>query len=357
MAGLLRIGAFAALLANTGCSGGDVADLPTLCSTTDIEQSLTAQLSATTTDTDFSLLLSRSDGREYVFERGESHANSQYESASTSKWVSAVVILHLVQQGYLSLDDHPQDHITDWPITDSSNSLYGITLRELLSFTSGLEVEPDCLNLKLANFSNCVNSIATSNMNKGVAHGSRFYYASTHLQVAGQMAIIAAGKNNWGEVFAEFQSETGLFAHAAYDLPSASNPRLAGGMHWQGDEYLAFIQVFAAGNLLNKTLMDEILKDQLSGKTIQYSPVTSSLNEEWHYGFGLWHECESATFNCSAGQRLSSPGAYGAYPFWDRQYEYSGILARQGALGTYPKGIDLLRSVQADIERWAKCSH
>lgn len=355
MSKLLRVGGMTVLLVIGACSGGDVTDLPSLCSTADIEQNLTTQLASASTDTDFSLLLSRSDGRQYVFERGDSHAETEYESASTSKWVSTVVILRLVQEGVLKLDDHPQDYITDWPITDTSNSLYGITLRELLSFTSGLEIEPDCLNFANGNFSNCVKTIATRNMDEGVEHGSRFYYAGTHLQVAGQMAIRATDKNSWGEVFAAFQTETGLFASAAYDLPSNTNPRLAGGMHWRGDEYLAFLQAFAAGDLLNNTLMLEMLGDQLVGKNIENSPVATSLHEDWHYGFGVWHECQASVFNCTAGQRVSSPGAYGAYPFWDQQYNYVGILARQGQIGSYPQGIALERAVHSKIESWAKC--
>lgn len=355
MAELLRRYALASMLAMGGCSGGDVTDLPSLCSTTELEQALTTQLNTYVTDTDFSLLLTRSDGRDYEFERGDSHVDTLYESASTSKWVTAVVILRLVQQGSLSLEDHPQDHIDNWPITDSSDPLYGITLRELLSFTSGLESEPACLNLAQGNFSTCVNNIASTNAGKTVTHGSRFYYASTHLQVAGEMAVKATSKNNWGEVFAAFKTETGLFTQGIYDLPSSANPRLAGGMHWRGDEYQAFLQAFAAGTLLNQTLMDEMLKDQISGKTIQYSPVQETLQEDWHYGFGMWHECAAKSFNCTAGQRISSPGAYGAYPFWDREYGYVGILARQGKLGTYPQGINLLRDVQANIQRWANC--
>jgi hypothetical protein len=38
-----------------------------------------------------------------------SSPSTLYESASTSKLITAVVILSLVDEGVLSLDDHPQD--------------------------------------------------------------------------------------------------------------------------------------------------------------------------------------------------------------------------------------------------------
>ena len=86
-----------------------------------------------------------------------------------------------------------------------------------------------------------------------------------------------------------------------------------------------------------------------------YSPAVAGLGEDWHYGFGLWHECQSATYNCAAGSRISSPGAYGAYPFWDRSKGYFGIVARQGTLGTFPNGVAIERAVRPKAEEWAAC--
>lgn len=325
-----------------------------MCDLVSIENTLHDKLSTAPASVDFSLLLNRSDGREFIFERGASTVNTEYESASTSKWVSAVIILRLVEKGFLKLTDKPQTWISDWPIAES-DPLYNMTLQDLLSFTSGLQVEPPCLNAKTANFSSCVQSIANANTGKTIVPGSAFYYASTHLQVAGLMAIKAAGKTDWQALFSDFQTETGLFTLAEYDLPSLNNPRLAGGMHWTGREYLDFLKAFKAGQLLNAQYMDLMLTDYTATAQINYSPVTESLNEEWHYGFGLWHECQSTQFNCVAGTRMSSPGAYGAYPFWDKTADYVGMLARQGTLGSYPEGIALVRTVQRDIERWADC--
>lgn len=324
------------------------------CDLVSIENTLRDKLSTESSSVDFSLLLNRSDGREFIFERGAATADTEYESASTSKWVSALLILRLVEKGFLKLSDKPQTWIPGWPVV-ASDPLYNITLQDLLSFTSGLQVEPTCLNLKAADFSSCVQSIANANAGNTIVPGSAFYYASTHLQVAGLMAVKAAGKSDWQALFSDFQTETGLFPTARYDLPSLNNPRLAGGMHWTGREYLDFLKAFKAGQLLNAQHMALMLTDYTAAAQISYSPVKESLNEEWHYGFGIWHECQNTQFNCVAGARISSPGAYGAYPFWDKTADYVGILARQGTLGSYPEGIALVRAVQSDIERWARC--
>ena len=347
---------FVACVVAAGCGGGSGTP-PTsgpACSTTQLEADMDAVLAQTASEVDFSFSLERQDGRRYNFSRGVSTLQTSYESASTSKLVSAVIILRLVEQGYLSLTDRPQDRISSWPI-GSGDSLYSMTLAQLLSFTSGFTVEPLCLNSGISDFETCVTNIATANAGNGITPGQEFYYASTHLQVAGLMAIKARGVASWQDVFAEFQTQTGLFPTAAYDLPSASNPRLAGGMHWSGEEYMAFLKALRNGALLNAASMSELLADHTASATIVYSPTVAGLGEDWHYGFGLWQECQSATYNCTAGSRVSSPGAYGAYPFWDRSKDYFGIVARQGALGTFTNGVAIERAVRPKAEEWAAC--
>lgn len=324
------------------------------CSVTQLEQQMNAELTSTTSSADFSFAVVRNDGRSYVFERGSSSTQTVYASASTSKIVAAVVIMRLVEQGYLALTDSVQAHVPSWPIPND-DALANITLNDLLSFTSGLDNEALCQNFPNADFEDCVITIANNNIGNGNIPSASFYYASSHLQVAGLMAIYATGSDNWQEVFAAFKSETGLFPSTEFDLPSSTNPRLAGGMHWTGEEYLAFLAALSGGNLLSESSMSILLSDHTANATIEFSPAQAGLGEDWHYGFGLWHECQSATFNCQVGTRISSPGAYGAYPFWDRDNDYYGIVARQGALGTYPEGVEIERSVRPLVESWSHC--
>ena len=42
---------------------------------------------------------------------------------------------------------------------------------------------------------------------------------------------------------------------------------------------------------------------------------------------------------------MLQPGAYGAYPFVDFDLDYFGIVARQGALRTFPEGSSLFRVI------------
>ena len=350
------------------------------------------------TDSAFTLLLQRADGHRFVHRsphgysytdrngqtvtQGPSTETTSYQSASTSKWVSATVILWLVDQGTTALTLGTTAHalVPGWPDD-------GVTLAHLLDFTSGYPTEPctpllasspvtacpltpsaqavSCLDKPGFDFQDCALAIAGVNPIR-TSPGSAFHYASTHLQVAGLLATVAAGKP-WSQLFADFQAQTGLFAHSAFDLPSASNPRLAGGMHWTGADYLEFLVALQANltpkgtALLSKGASgswERLLADERAGAAVVYSPVWGvgtppggGLGEDWSYGFGNWLECPTATtkggFNCGAAHRNSSPGAYGAYPFIDFDHRYAGLVARQsGTTGTYPEGIAIFRSVQ-----------
>jgi CubicO group peptidase (beta-lactamase class C family) len=235
-----------------------------------------------------------------------------------------------------------------------------MTLAQLLSFTSGLKIDLPCLEDASSGFAACVISVADANAGNSIAPGQEFFYASSHLQVAGLMAVEARAMS-WQAIVAEFKGQTGLFPTSIYDSPSSSNPSLAGGMHFTGQDYMDFLKALKGGLLLNATSMSQLLADHTASIPMGFSPIFSGigggagLGEDWHYGFGLWHECQSATFNCVAGARVSSPGALGSYPFWDRSKGYTGIVVRAGAFGTMVTGINIERSVRPIVEQWAAC--
>jgi CubicO group peptidase (beta-lactamase class C family) len=347
------------------CGGGGDTSAPAgvaACpAETQLEAAMTARLSQAESEVDFSFAVERKDGRRYNYNRGASTLQKAYESASTSKLVAAVVIMRLVEQGYLSLEDRPQKFIVAWPIV-ISDPMYGMTLRHLLSLTAGFTWDIPCLDSATADFEACVIEVANVNAFNGSTAGRQFFYTSADHQVAGLMAVKARGAS-WDQIFTEFKTQTGLFAGSAFDVPSTSNPLMGGGMHVTGADYMDFLKALKSGALLNATSMSELLTDHTASVKIAFSPILEGiqgdpgLGEDWHYGFGLWHECRSAVFNCVPATRVSSPGNFGSYPFWDRSKGYTGIVARQGAAGHVTTGIRIERSVRSEVEQWAACSN
>lgn len=303
-----------------------------------------------TSEPNFTLGLETASGYRFVHSHGDSTLNTRYESASTSKWVAASVLLDLVDRGVLSLDDSPADYLPFW-------EAQGVTLSQLLSFTSGFSKEALCFNLPNADFAECVQKAYDANVDIAPAPGSEFDYSSTHLQIAGLMAVRAANVDGFAELFSAWQRKTGLFPSGAFDLPSATNPRLAGGMHWTGAEYLGFLRALYDGKILQAGTRQAMLESQRGDAKVAGSPTLEALNQDWAYGYGNWLECPTAlgadTFDCGSGHRNSSPGAYGAYPFIDWDRRYFGILARQGELGTFRDGDSLFRVAAEEIARWA----
>lgn len=321
-----------------------------------LEAEMTSTLAAAATsgtitdDADYTLVLEAPDGRRFVAEHGTVTARTELESASTSKWISAVVILDLVDRGVLSLETRPHDLIPFWTETE-------VTLRDLLSFTSGFSDQPRCQNQPTADFEACVREVFEADRATAPAPGTVYQYSSAHLQIAGLMAIYATGASGWAEIFDAFKARTGLFPTSRYDLPSLTNPRLAGGMTWTAEEYDDFLRALYHGELLTEATRAAMYANQRGTATLRDSPAWSGMSEDWSYGLGNWLECRTATelgsYDCGPGERNSSAGAYGSYPFIDRDEGFFGILARQGMLGTGDDGTRLFRTIEVRAAAWA----
>jgi hypothetical protein len=123
-------------------------------------------------------------------------------------------------------------------------------------------------------------------------------------------------------------------------------------MHWTAVEYMEFLEAIYREEILSPSLISTMSSDQIAGATIVSSPADAA-GFDWHYGLGNWIECDGEPFDCVDVQRVSSPGAYGAYPFIDYAHGYFGIIARQGSLGTFVMGYSVYLSVADLLEQWA----
>ncbi len=308
-----------------------------------------------TTEPDFSYIMQRaSDNRTFNYSHGSSTLTTPYESASTSKLPTAVIILTLVDDGNLTLDSKPSDLIDFW--TGEST----VTLGHLLNFTSGFNGDPAVG--QYLNYTNCIHAYYNSTIGSQVTAGTEFNYSGSHLQIAGLMAIESVDKS-WAQIFSDFQNDTGLFPNSTYDLPYVTNPRLAAGMTWTTEDYQKFLVALynnenpKGGQLLTNGTWTQLFSNQRGDAVVSYSPMLSILGEDWAYGYGNWLECLNSSYNCGSMHRDSSPGAYGAYPFIDFDYNYFGIIGRQSpTIGHFKEGVDLFRTIQNNSNQWSQLS-
>jgi serine-type D-Ala-D-Ala carboxypeptidase/endopeptidase len=264
-----------------------------------------------------------------VFERmyGNFSADRRVAIASASKLVSGVTLFRLIDAGYLSLDS-TTGQLLGWTGTKGE-----ITLRHLLSFTSGLEPEHACTYQPNIPLAACVDEIAQRELM--APPGSRFDYGSTHLHVAGLMAQVAVG-SDWNAIFDEQLRGPLQLApeFAYYSAPRQGvgsrpmNPLLAGGMRASMNDYERVLHfVYDKGRwqgsqLLSPDIFDAQAIQPYPNATVGTSPGSSNIR----YGLTAWLECATPATGCAS---ISSPGLFGFTPWLDRSAGYYAILGME----------------------------
>ena len=248
--------------------------------------------------------------------------------ASASKLVSGLTIMRLIDQGFLTLDS------TTGAVLGWTGPQGAITLRQLLSFTSGLPPEAPCTLLPNFTLAECVDNIAA--MNLTAAPGTRFDYGSSHLHVAARMAEVVTGQG-WANVFAaQLKTPLGLGADMLYYTGprqgvGTSNPLIAGGLRATMNEYARVLQLeynrgtYQGNTLIGASLFTTQATEPYPTAEIGNSPF-QKIGIDYHYGLSAWLECPPPATNCAV---LSSPGAFGFTPWVDRDGGYYAILAME----------------------------
>jgi len=329
---IAKISLYVSLLLVAACSGGGDSDPPAPLPPTDRFASVdTAMLAAYSAQGISGMGLSVYDRNGVkVFERmyGSFSANQRVAIASASKMVSGVVLFSLINKGYLTLDS-TTEQVLGW-----SGANAAITLRQLLSFTSGLIPNNLCTSNATITLATCVDAIAQGAL--VAAPGARFDYGSTHLHVAARMAEVATG-NSWNAILAtELLQPLGLPTDIRYytypvQILGQINPLVAGGLRTTMNEYARVLQlVFDKGRWQGSALLPSALFDQQAiepypNAVIGNSPV-QAIGLNFHYGLTAWLECATPQTGCTS---VSSPGAFGFTPWVDRTANYYAILGME----------------------------
>lgn len=272
------------------------------------------------------------DQDEKIFEKniGNFNADQTVAVASASKWISGTVLLSLVGKNQIGFDDTAGD-ILGW----TKNST--VNLKQLLSFTSGMDNEHICLYAAIFTLEECVALISASDP-LGLP-ATRYDYGGTHLAVAGRMAEVATGKS-WKTIFnEELLIPLGLDLSINYyaqplNANGNQNPLIAGGLRISMNQYAKMLQlIYHKGlwkngdqpvQLIPADLFDEQAK--MPYPNVIIGNVPPSAPDGFRYGFSAWLECATPVEGC---QKISSPGAFGFTPWIDRETGYYAILGME----------------------------
>ena len=269
----------------------------------------------------------------FTYESESFNMHEVVQTQSTSKWPMAMMLTGLVADGTIrSLDSRPNEYISWWT-RDPEDPRSNVTLRNLLSFTSGFgSGDPGseggnrtCMDEPFGwTFEDCAKNIyLTTQIDKRIQDGYArpgevFAYNSNHLQLAGAMAVAAS------KLPIELLVEK-YFIHAygmnetRCAIPSRSNPQLAICLETTGYDYSKFLRAQLRREKPSRRMVLESERD--------YTPFMAEKYQLYGvYGFGHWLECfdsyEGYTQKCETDNVHADPGGLGWYPLIDRSNDY-----------------------------------
>lgn len=253
---------------------------------------------------------------------------------SASKIATVSAVLTLVEKDALRLEDPAAKYV---PAFGGDKS--AVTVRQLLSMSSGLPATWRGFSDEMP-LAEAALEIARAPL--AAAPGERFIYGNLGLTVAGRVAEVVSGKS-WDAFFAAALAQP-LGMNFTY-VP-LSTGRLGGGGRTDLASYGKLLKMHLAGGLHQgrRILSAELVRAmQTSNGAAFRNPISDT--EAYGYGMGWWFDAVT-----SGGQPriVSDPGAWGAYPWIDRERRYGAFLFVRKTLAA---GVALQRDVRPLIER------
>jgi CubicO group peptidase (beta-lactamase class C family) len=268
------------------------------------------------------LLVAKDD--QIIFERcfGNFTPDRAVFIASSGKWLAAATIMTLVDEGKLSLEDHPSKWLPEFKNDPKDKA----TLRQLLSHTSGyLPYQP--VDKPVDRYQTLAESVShILPLPVAFKAGERFDYGGLAMQVAGRMAEVAAGKD-WETLFQEKIARPLAMTNTHFtpvDSGGGHSPMLGGGARSTLRDYANFLKMIAndgafdGKRILSKKSIREMQSDQVRGAQVKSGGYVERVRGAKHdgvYGLGEWREELDAM---GRAVLISSPSWAGAYPWIDK---------------------------------------
>lgn len=270
-----------------------------------------------------------------------------------SSWVASAVIMHLVEKGRFQLDQTLDTLFPEFVGQPAGK----ITLRQMLSHTSGITPDHPCLNALFGNLQECALSIGREPLS--FQPGTQLQPGYGSYQVAAAMAARAYGKN-WQDTYRDVIKFPLKLAHQDYEYGEyyyLSNARAADGLTSTAEDYARFMLLLlndgwnGSERILSSASIQEIYRNQTANLNPQipaslgFGIATADL-EKANHGLGVWIEQVEAS-NGKA-RRISAPGTFGFIPWMHPQTRSGGILI---APGNFNQAWNTYRKMLGELER------
>ena len=240
--------------------------------------------------------------------------------ASSSKWLSAALVMTFVDEGKLSLDDSVGKFL---PVM-TKNGKGNIKIWQCLSHLTAIKtpgIKEDIQEMKNINsMEEAIDKIAQLPMEG--EPGKVFHYSSAGLQIAGAIIEKISGKD-FETNFQERIAKPCKMINTDFGKGKVVTP--AGSGRSTDDDYLRFLSMilhdgmYEGKKVLTKTSVIKMQQNYAKGATVASSPAEAG---SWGYGFGEW-VMEDAPVRSNA---VTSPGLFGAFPWVDNEKKYAAFL-------------------------------
>lgn len=289
--------------------------------------------------------------------------------ASSSKMITAGVLLRLQDEGLLDIDA-PVAAVAPWGAANPT-----ITSAQLLSNSSGLVgLLPNpgygpyvCQYLPAGTLQDCAESIFTTAGDDAdiIAPDTQFRYGGAQWQVAGAVAELASGKS-WAQLIDEiyikpcglttlgYNNHFTQLGAVTFDYPKAftgdpatlqptDNPNMEGGVFVAPGDYAKLLLMHLrggrcdGGQVLSQAALDRMHADRIG------PAYGGSAGPNTGYGMGWWVDRGTG--------RINDPGAYGSVPWLDLQDGYGAYLVVESDAAT---GVELAGQLYAAVEAAVK---
>lgn len=299
------------------------------------------------------IVVERDDGVVYEDHWGEFDEDRVSLIASSSKMITAGVLLHLDDQDIIDIDAPVAEYV-DW---GSGNP--DVTVAQLLSNSSGLVglgpnplYAPYLCQFTGTEIEECGQEVFTTDADDGdvIAPDTEFRYGGAQWQVGGAVAEAATGKT-WDELvdeiyvqpcgldvlgynnhFAqlpipdEFGYPTGFDGDVSA-LNETDNPSMEGGVYSDTGDYGELLLMHLRGGMCddNAVLSQDAL-DTMHSDRIAEAYDGDAGGPDTGYGMGWWIDRDTGL--------ISDPGLYGAHPWLDLEDGYGAymVIEANGAL-------------------------
>jgi len=272
---------------------------------------------------EYSILIYK-DGK-IVFSKsaGEFNPKTQAPIASASKWLTAALIMALVDDGKISLDDKLSKYIPDM----NKYSKGFITIRHCLSHLTGIASEPIRLSdiIRRSRYSSLEEEITEFVTKREIVAnpGLEFRYSNVGLNLAGRYIELAL-RRGFEQIMQEKILRPLQMRSTNFSSLNAINP--SGGAQSTANDYINFCSMllnkgmFNGKRILSESSVQYLLQAHTTSSMIKYAPKVA---EGYNYAAGSWVIQTDVNGNPSV---LASPGLFGTWPMIDLCRNYAVVF-------------------------------